>query len=436
MERLSALFVALFVFSLSAEARHIKGEYLVRIKSNVNIQSVQLKDIRVLKEYNLLSNLYLLKSENPKVFEKELKENPSVLYFEKNYLRKTADWKTPKRDYRVLADPEVPSPIEFPQEWIKDPKEAGNYGTHQNYTHHVWREKKYYGSKDTVIAVIDTGVDYTHPDLLANIWRNPGEVADNGIDDDGNGYVDDVVGYDFVNGDSRPYDDHSHGTHVAGIAAATGGNGIGISGQCPRCSIMALKFISSDGWGSDADAITALEYATRNGAHIINSSWGSDEYSKVLHDAFEASNNAGVLNTVAAGNSGYNIEIEHAYPARFVLSGGLTVSALREANNSILMPLWSNYSKKYSHISSAGEDVRSTVPGNDYIRISGTSMAAPGVAGCAGMIRSHSPNLSAQEIKSILMDSDHTLYDPRSMRKVMSGGRVHMVKVFKTLDGQ
>src|SRR5687768_12109445 len=149
------------------------------------------------------------------------------------------------------------------------------------------------GSSDTIVAVIDTGVDYNHPDLAANIWTNDGEIANNRIDDDGNGYVDDIHGYDFVNRDGNPMDDHFHGTHVAGTIGAVGDNGIGVVGVNWHVQIMAVKFLDADGGGFESDAIAALNYAVANGAHISNNSWGGLGFSSAFQAALQNAANQG-----------------------------------------------------------------------------------------------------------------------------------------------
>jgi subtilisin family serine protease len=146
------------------------------------------------------------------------------------------------------------------------------------------------GSNTIVVAVIDTGVDYTHPDLAANIWTNPGEIPDNGIDDDGNGYVDDVHGYDFINNDNDPMDDNGHGTHCAGVIGAIGNNGIGIAGVAWKVKIMPLKFLRADGNGDTAASLNAIAYARRMGANVISCSWGGTAKSQALADAIASTN--------------------------------------------------------------------------------------------------------------------------------------------------
>jgi subtilisin family serine protease len=179
------------------------------------------------------------------------------------------------------------------------------------------------GASDVVVAVLDSGVDFNHPDLAANIWTNPGEIAGNGIDDDGNGYVDDVRGWDFVNRDAGPMDDNSHGTHVAGTIGAVGNNQVGVSGVAWDVSIMPLKVLDRYGNGTVSAAIDAITYAWRNGAEISNASWGGTSYSQALRDAIRvAGESADHLFVAAAGNNGTIMDLDGAmkfYPASFDL---------------------------------------------------------------------------------------------------------------------
>ncbi|HJQ80684.1 MAG TPA: S8 family peptidase, partial [Lacipirellulaceae bacterium] len=161
------------------------------------------------------------------------------------------------------------------------------------------------GTGRTLVAVIDTGVDYRHPDLAANIWVNADELPGNNIDDDNNGYVDDVHGYDFYNNDGNPLDDHNHGTHVAGTIGAVGNNGSGVAGVNWDVQIMALKFLGSDGSGTTSDAIEAVRYAVANGAQISNNSWGGDPFSQSLFDAIREARDAGHVFVAAAGNGDF-----------------------------------------------------------------------------------------------------------------------------------
>ena len=252
------------------------------------------------------------------------------------------------------------------------------------------------GDKKTVVAVIDTGIDYLHEDLKDNIWENPGEIPFNGLDDDGNGFVDDIHGYDFVSADSDPFDDNEHGTHVAGTIGAKGDNGVGSVGVCWDVSLMALKAFDEQGNGSVAEAIEAIHYAVENGARIINASWGLDERSRALDEAAQFAAEAGVLVVAAGGNSGWEAPF---YPASFdtVLAVGATDA--RDARAT-----FSNYGA-YVDVAAPGVNIFSTLPENRYGFQSGTSMAAPHVAGAAALVLTRFPNFTRQELFDILVNS-------------------------------
>jgi subtilisin family serine protease len=160
------------------------------------------------------------------------------------------------------------------------------------------------GNPDTVIGVLDTGVDYNHPDLVDNIWTNPGEIAGDGIDNDSNGYIDDVRGWDFAYNDNDPMDVNGHGTHVSGTIAAKGNNSVGVTGVAWNAKIMPLKFLDDSGSGNISDAILALNYATAKGVKLTNNSWGGGGYSQGLYDAINTAGQQGALFIAAAGNSG------------------------------------------------------------------------------------------------------------------------------------
>ena len=211
------------------------------------------------------------------------------------------------------------------------------------------------GSMDVVVAVVDSGVDMTHPDLAANIWTNPVET-DNGVDDDGNGYIDDVHGWDFVENDNQPIDSHGHGTHVAGIIGAVGNNGIGSTGVCWRVSIMPLRFITAADYGTTADAIEAIEYADDNGADVINLSWGGPDFSLALKEAIDA---VDALVVCAAGNEGGNLDDVPLYPASYDSANILSVAASDADDH----PAWfTNYSDSLADVAAPGTDIFSTVP--------------------------------------------------------------------------
>lgn len=282
------------------------------------------------------------------------------------------------------------------------------------------------GSRDVVVAVIDTGIDYTHPDLWANMWTNPGEIAGNGIDDDGNGFVDDVYGYDFANGDSDPMDDEGHGTHVAGIIAAAGNNGQGVAGVNWVGSLMALKFLDEEGSGTTSDAVLAVNYATLMrtaygiNVRVTNNSWGGGNFSQALHDAIQAAGDAGILFVVAAGNEGADLDRQPRYPPAYQLSN-IVVVAATDRNDQLAR--FSNFGAGTVDLAAPGVGIYSTTPGDHYAWFDGTSMATPYVAGTAALLWSAVPNATAAEVRSALLGGVDRL--PSLEGLVASAGRLN-----------
>lgn len=273
---------------------------------------------------------------------------------------------------------------------------------------------------DVVVGVIDTGIDYTHPDLADNIWVNPGEVADNGVDDDGNGFVDDYHGYDFVNEDGDPLDDHFHGTHVAGTIAAQGDNGRGVVGVAWDAQLMGVKVLDSGGFGTDFDIIQGIEYSALTGADISNNSYRGYDFSQGIYDAVALAGGAGQLFVAAAGNEANDNDSLPAYPASFDLANIVAVAATN-ANDALAE--FSNYGSTTVDLGAPGEDIYSTVPGSGYDFLSGTSMATPHVAGVAALLLSQEPGLSLAEIKALLLETTDPLADLAG--RTVAGGRLN-----------
>ncbi|MDZ8053857.1 MAG: S8 family serine peptidase [Aulosira sp. ZfuVER01] len=293
------------------------------------------------------------------------------------------------------------------------------------------------GSRSVIVAVIDTGVDITHPDLAANIWTNPGEIAGNGIDDDNNGYIDDIHGWDFGDNDNNPTDDHSlagHGTHVAGILGAVGNNNLGVIGVSPNVSIMPTKhFKSSDPDGYLWNILDGIKYAVKNGAKIINLSFGSSAFNQAQYDAI--SQYANVLFIAAAGNSNRNIDNEPHYPASYNLPNIITVAATDENDNLASFPNGSasNYGENSVDLAAPGLNIDSTFPNNQYASWSGTSMAVPYVSGAAALLLATNPNLSVLELRNALLSSVDKVSSLQG--KINTGGRLNVLKAYQKVAG-
>ena len=270
--------------------------------------------------------------------------------------------------------------------------------------------------KGPLIAFLDTGVDLQHPDLKANLWTNPGEIPGNGIDDDGNGVIDDVHGYDAFFQNGNPADDSDHGTHTAGIAAAVGADDFGITGVMPEARIMPVKIFA--GWlGPDEATTRGMAYARKMGATIVNHSWGGP-WSKATCDAF--TNFPEALHIVAAGNGGSDNDVNDFFPANLDLDNILVVAASDKAEGKL--PI-SQFGALNVDVAAPGEDILSSIRGGGHARKSATSFATPHVTGIAGLIASVYPDLTPLQIKErILFSSDRI---PQLQNVSLSGGRVN-----------
>jgi subtilisin family serine protease len=297
-------------------------------------------------------------------------------------------------DYIVEADTHVASDTD--PSGPNDPGWSSLYGMQAIGVEEAWHTNP--GSEDIVVGVVDTGIDYTHPDLNDQMWTNPDEIGSNGIDDDSNGWVDDVHGADCTNNDGNPMDDHSHGTHVAGTIAATANNGTGVAGVADT-SLMALKFLGSDGSGATSDAIQCLDYAIRNGAHLTNNSWGGSGSSSGLSLAIDRAAADNQLFIAAAGNSGLDNDSTPHYPSSYPQDNVISVAAT-DSNDALAS--FSNYGAASVDIAAPGVGILSTVPGGSYKSYSGTSMATPHVAGVAALLLAQDPNASYSSVRDRL----------------------------------
>jgi len=290
---------------------------------------------------------------------------------------------------------------------------------------HAWSVTT--GSAASVVAVIDTGVDRTHPELQGNLAVNTGEIPNNGIDDDRNGYIDDVNGWDFYNRDADPSDGHGHGTHVAGTIGARGHNSLGVAGVAWNVRLLPIKFLSDSGSGYTSDAVASVNYATRMGARISNNSWGGGGYSQALYDAISATGATGSIFVAAAGNDSLNNDTTPQYPAGYNLDNIIAVASTDEGDG---LSYFSNYGATSVDLGAPGSNVLSLRPGGQYAYLSGTSMATPHVAGSIELLLSKNPTMSYAQIRQLLYFGADSL--PSLSNRAASGSRLNVYRSLKS----
>ncbi|HKO99188.1 MAG TPA: S8 family serine peptidase [Pyrinomonadaceae bacterium] len=353
-----------------------------------------------------------------------LRKRSDVIYAEPNFIRRKASTPNDPRYSEMWGLNNTGQPA----------SEFGNPGRAGFDVHAETAWNTSTGSRSVVVGVVDEGIDVSHEDLRDNIWTNPGEVAGNGLDDDANGFIDDINGWDFAHNDSSVFDytapnyppaeNYSgdvddHGTHVAGTIGATGNNGIGVVGVNWQVSLMSLKFLRGDaGEGKSSDLLNALSYAkamrelwTTSGGtkganlRVLNNSYGGDGFSQAELEAIRALGEAGILFVVAAGNEGLNNDRFPVYPSSYISTNLISVAA---SGGSGTKAHFSNFGEGTVHLTAPGEYILSTTPRNTYNFADGTSMAAPHVAGAAALVCAASPNISVQRLRSLLLYSRYT----------------------------
>ncbi len=378
----------------AAAPAKVEGEYIVRFRDGItktaSVSTVSALGGVVRRTYSLINAAHVAvpQGADAEAFVAALQADPSVLYVEPNRMRTLF---------------KAPNDADYSKLWgMRNDGQTGGTAGCDIDAEIAWDYTT--GSKDIVVAVIDTGVDYNHPDLAANMWVNAGEIAGNGVDDDGNGYVDDVYGYDFADGDSDPMDDHSHGTHCSGTIGAVGNNGQGVAGVNWDVKIMACKAATAEGSLPTSAIIAAIEYATLMGARVSNNSYGGYGFSQAEYDAVKAAGEAGMVFVAAAGNEANDNDGPYqAYPASFNLDCVIAVAAT-DHNDGIAY--FSNYGATTVDLGAPGVDIYSTIPTSmgSYGLMSGTSMATPHVTGAAALILAADPTLTATAVKRLLMD--------------------------------
>ncbi|MFH1219248.1 MAG: S8 family serine peptidase [Candidatus Eisenbacteria bacterium] len=399
----------------SASAKEYKGSYMagqviVKFKSNANAaeRAAVKSDLRGNTKQRLSlidAELWDISGYTVEQAVNKYKGNSKIQYIEPNY---------------VLFALETPNDPRFSELWgLNNTGQTGGTADADIDAPQAW--DVFTGSSSVLVCIIDTGLDYNHPDLAANAWTNPGEIAGNGIDDDGNGHIDDIHGWDFYNNDNDPFDDHGHGTHCAGTIGGVGNNGIGVAGVNWTVKIMSCKFLSSGGSGSTTGAINSIEYAlTIPNLKIMSNSWGGGGFSQALMDAITAAYNHGVLFVCAGGNYVGNTDITPNYPSCYNVPNVMSIGAT-DHNDEIAD--FSAYGAVTVDFFAPGVDILSTTPGNTYSVFSGTSMACPHTAGVAALVWGKYPGMTCDQIKALLMNT----VDPKPQLAGMcvTGGRLN-----------
>lgn len=407
----------------SKKTKNQNRRILVRYKENTSLNEMDAAHFSagayVLKTFELPENLEVVE------VAKGISLNAALEYYREDKNVLYAELDAPWHAFMEPPPSEPVDPVDPPEGDRIDPRFAEQWGLDNKgqtggtidvdiNAPEMWEQ--FSGDENIVIAVIDTGINYNHPDLRHNVWTNPGEIPGNGIDDDGNGVIDDVHGFNAVVAETEPssaaagdpMDDHGHGSHCSGIIAAEGLNKYGGRGVMPKAQIIGCKFLSADGGGSTSGAIACLDYLrnlkTREKDPVnifaTSNSWGGGPASQALEDAIRAHQEQGILFIAAASNDNRDNDVVDTYPADYPLANIVSVAATDHNDE---RAWFSNYGKRTVHVAAPGVDILSTVLGSEYEKMSGTSMATPFVTGLAGMIKANNPQLTYIQVKNLLM---------------------------------
>lgn len=412
---------------LAAPAKYDASRLFVKTDQ---IQKLQ-ESNHVLKVTHLFKDRYIVSTDNLELLEEFLKQEK--MSFERNYF--AGEKELPKVTEDTLPRVKNDAPL---FSFFNDPL-VEKIWSFQDRTKHGVSVNEYYltplnqDRAPIVVSVVDTGVEYTHDDLQDNMWVNTREIPRNGIDDDGNGYVDDIYGINTLKRDSNdiasgdPIPTHPHGTHVAGTIAATQNNNLGIAGIASTTKIMAIRAVPNRSDETDADIVESFLYAAKHGAKIINCSFGKshNEGGNIVNETItHIGEEYGVLVFASAGNEyGRNIDRKPKYPASFDSDYLVVIASTTSSGN---LSNFSNIGKKSVDIAAPGSSIYSTILNQKFGYMSGTSMAAPTAVGVAAELWANFPDLDALTIKSILMQS--VVKVPRFKNKIKSGGRIDLSK--------
>lgn len=413
MMRLSLCIIALILAAMAHSSdppeqglSYKEGQFLVKILDGASANDVysiaSSINAELLETFTIVPGLYLYRFDEQSMalddVLKAFRDNPSIEYVEPDYY------------YQAAA---IPNDTLFGQLWALENtgQSMGTVDADINAST-MWNIQT--GSSSVVIGVLDSGVDYNHNDLKPNLWKNLSEIAANGIDDDGNGYIDDVYGINAISNNGNPIDTTSHGTHISGTIGAKGNNAMGVVGVNQTVGIATCKFLDNTNNGTTSDAIQCLQYfqalKTRsvNAVNIVatNNSWGGGAFSQALSDAIVAHQNLGILFVAAAGNATANNDLQPFYPASYQLANVISVAATDQTDQ---LASFSNYGRRTVHVSAPGNKIFSTVINQSYAFFSGTSMAVPHVAGLVGIIKAQFPSMDYRNVKNLVISSGKPL---------------------------
>ena len=447
MKKMSAFgFLGLAVLAQSAFAKmssdyapFVPGEVLVKVRPGMKgkfLLKAPKLSVKVKEELNLSSGNYLLlKSHSASIrsMVSLFDSYPEVEYAEPNYLYK-AIGTTPSVEALITGTLEENKTSSTPNDPLFE-KLWGLNNTGSNEPERLmsrdifgvagadvealraWRVHQ--GSRKVVVAVIDTGIDYNHPDLRNNMWVNNKEVPGNGVDDDNNGYIDDVYGWNAEGNHGNPMDGNSHGTHCAGTIGAEHNNGVGVAGVMRDVRLMAVKFLSDSGSGTLADAVEAIDYATKMDVDVMSNSWGGGGFSQTLEDSIKRAKDKGIIFVAAAGNDSNNNDSRPTYPSTYQVDNVISVASHTAQDN---LSYFSNLGKRTVHVAAPGSNVLSSTPNGQYKVYSGTSMATPHVAGVVGLLIAKEGRAPVLDLRNRLMATTNPVSTYR--KTTASGGRV------------
>ncbi|CAN2046882.1 serine protease [Candidatus Magnetomoraceae bacterium gMMP-1] len=446
MKHFKIIFSIIMIMAIGAnvfgqDERFVNGELILTFKENLSFierdNILNKHNLEIIRAYTILPDTYYVRKTDLTVSIEASAEQQPVMKSLVSLLNTEAEIKDVFLNYMVSAI-KAPNDPGIDCVWAMNNtgQTGGSLGADID-AYEAWDTQT--GSSSVIVGIIDSGIDYDHPDLAANMWKNPNEIPNNGVDDDNNGYVDDVYGWDWFNNDNDPSDDYGHGTHCAGIVGAVGNNGKGVAGVCWNVKLMALKFLNEEGDGSVAAAIFVIEYAALMGATLTSNSWGwSGESFELLKSAISCSN---MLFIVAAGNESSDNDFLSNYPSGFALDNIISVAAVTHNDQ---LAHFSNYGAVSVDLAAPGVNIVSTRPNNStgldddfkapgcglssdyYGIISGTSMAAPYVSGAAALVYSKNPSMTWQEIKAALLDNVDRISSLND--KTLTGGRLNVSK--------